>query len=173
MVKTSFHTEFAKTAEQNKVKKIRLLMPDESTQTNGIKDIRHEARRVALGALFSESFLSANIASDINLSAEFLGVSEFDRDLAQKIINGIVTIRDDIDKIIQKAAPDWPTVQVAKVDLNCVRIGVFELTNDKSIPPRVAIDEAVELAKEFGSETSGGFVNGVLGTISDNLKIEL
>jgi len=148
-------------------------MPEESTPTSEQKDIRHEARRVALGALFSESFLSANIASNIDLSAEFLGVAEFDRELAQKIISGVVATRPEIDKIIQVAAPDWPIVQVAKADLNCIRIAVLELSNVKSVPPKVAINEAVELAKEFGSETSGSFVNGVLGTIAEKLKLDI
>ena len=71
----------------------------------------------------------------------------------------------EIDPQIQSAAPEWPLGKVAKVDLAILRLAVYELTLTKQEPPKVIIDEAVELAKEFGSETSSSFINGVLGTI--------
>ncbi len=70
-----------------------------------------------------------------------------------------------IDKLIEKAAPEWPLAKIAKVDLAILRLAVFELIIDKKQPFKVIIDEAVELAKEFGNERSSSFVNGVLGTI--------
>jgi N utilization substance protein B len=70
-----------------------------------------------------------------------------------------------IDKLIQKAAPQWPLARINRIDLAILRLAVYELTVAKKEPPKVIIDEAVELAKEFGSESSPGFVNGALGNI--------
>lgn len=71
----------------------------------------------------------------------------------------------DIDKKIAHAAPEWPIDQIAKIDLAILRLAVYELTVEKKEPPKVIIDEAIELAKEFGNQNSPQFVNGVLGTI--------
>lgn len=75
-----------------------------------------------------------------------------------------------LDEIIAKSAPQWPLPKVSKVDLAILRLAVYELQIVKKEPPKVIIDEAVELAKEFGGDTSGPFVNGVLGTIMKNIK---
>lgn len=74
----------------------------------------------------------------------------------------------EIDKIIEKCAAEWPIEKINKVDLAILRLAVFELFFEKKVPPKVIIDEAVELAKEFGSESSPGFINGVLGTAIKN-----
>lgn len=76
----------------------------------------------------------------------------------------------DIDKIIEEAAPAFPVDKIAKVDLAILRLAVYELIKERRNPPKVIIDEAVELAKEFGGDTSGAFVNGVLGTVLTNIK---
>ena len=75
--------------------------------------------------------------------------------------------RDKIDTIIAKAAPEWPIGQIAMVDRNILRLGLYELIfgDYDAVPPKVAINEAIELAKSFGGEASGRFVNGVLGTV--------
>ena len=88
-------------------------------------------------------------------------------EFVEKLIAGIMEHVDDIDKIIEKAAPQWPLQQVAVVDRNVLRLGIFELLfGDRSeVPPKVAINESIELAKTFGVDASGKFVNGVLGTI--------
>jgi len=88
---------------------------------------------------------------------------QFIRDL----ITGVLTHRQQIDLIIEKAAPQWPLEQIAIVDRNVLRLGIFELLFGKreEVPPKVAINEAIELAKTFGGDASGKFVNGVLGTI--------
>lgn len=74
-------------------------------------------------------------------------------------------IDDTMDAVIQKAAPEWPLNKIAKIDLAILRLACDELLNQKSQPPKVIIDEAVELAKSYGNENSSKFVNGVLGTI--------
>lgn len=88
-------------------------------------------------------------------------------DFIHQLIDGTLKHVNQIDKIIEKAAPQWPLSQVAVVDRNVLRLGLYELLFGKrdEVPPKVAINEAIELAKSFGGETSGKFVNGVLGTV--------
>jgi N utilization substance protein B len=75
----------------------------------------------------------------------------------------------DIDEVIVKTAPEWPLEQITIIDRNILRIGIYELNFAKEVPPKVAINEAVELGKAFGGESSGKFVNGVLGTLYKDL----
>jgi N utilization substance protein B len=93
---------------------------------------------------------------------------KFVRDLAQSVAGRLA----DLDKIIEKAAPEWPISKIPIVDRNVLRIGLFELlyANKEEVPPKVAINEAIELAKTFSGRTSGKFVNGVLGTIYKQLE---
>ena len=135
-------------------------------------DPRHEARRIALATLFGWSFLSNDLAQLKKLASESLGGKEFDQNLAATIIDGVVENRETIDQIIRATAPEWPLEQISRVDLICLRIAVFELYIAQNVPHKVAIDECIELAKEFGSEKSGKFVNGVLGTIVKTLTPE-
>jgi len=90
-----------------------------------------------------------------------------DKNFVWQLITGVVQHLKKIDKIIEKGAPQWPISQINIVDRNVLRIGLYELLfgDKKAVPPKVAINEAIELAKGFGGETSGKFVNGVLGTV--------
>lgn len=83
----------------------------------------------------------------------------------EKTTNQVLVNLSKIDEEIGKAAREWPIEKIAKIDLAILRLAVYELIIEKKKPPKVVIDEAVELAKEFGGESSGPFVNGVLGTI--------
>lgn len=137
-------------------------------------DPRHKARRIALGALFEWSFYSQDPQQ---LFEHIKGVldeqsEEYDKTLTHSIIRGVIEKIETIDQIISSAAPQWPIDQISKVDLTCLRISVYELYFSKNIPPKVAIDESIELAKEFGGSTSGKFVNGVLGTVVKTLQPE-
>lgn len=93
------------------------------------------------------------------------GVS--DTSFTKKIVDGVLTKKTDLDSIIEKAAPEWPIAKIAIVDRNVLRVGLYELlfADKKEVPAKVAINEAIELAKTFGGETSGKFVNGVLGAV--------
>lgn len=131
---------------------------------------RHLARSVAMQSLFEWDFNGRNdknikkiLESNLKEFAPGMEDSKFVTDL----VEGVLKNRESIDSIIEKAAPEWPLEQVAMVDRNVLRIGLFELLfgSRKEVPPKVAINEAIELAKTFGSEASGRFVNGVLGTI--------
>ena len=77
----------------------------------------------------------------------------------------IVAKLDQIDQHISTNAPKWPIDQINKIDLAILRLAIWELLYNQSIPPKVVVDEAVEIAKEFGTETSFGFINGVLGSV--------
>lgn len=109
------------------------------------KDPRHQKRRKTIEALFSFSFGQKKPATE----------------LARKIIKSV----KEVDQLIKKSAPQWPVEKINRIDLAILRLAVYELLIAKIEPPKVIIDEAVELAKEFGSEKSPGFVNGVLGDI--------
>jgi len=90
-----------------------------------------------------------------------------EKSFSHELTAGVVGKMEGIDKIIEKAAPQWPIDQISIVDRNILRMGLYELLYEdkKAVPPKVAINEAIELAKNFGGESSGKFVNGVLGTI--------
>jgi len=129
---------------------------------------RHLARTVAMQSLYEWDFkgkkqgaLSSITEKDLRNLAPGLAEADF----VVKLTSGVEKNMDEIDKTIQGYAPEWPIDQITVVDRNVLRIGIFELTLDSSIPPKVAINEAIELAKSFGGASSGKFVNGVLGSI--------
>lgn len=90
-----------------------------------------------------------------------------DTSFIKQLVDGVLSHIEELDKIIEKAAPQWPLEQIAIVDRNVLRLGLYELLfgNRDEVPPKVAINEAIELAKSFGGDSSGKFVNGVLGTV--------
>lgn len=103
-----------------------------------------------------------------------LGPGLEDVHFAWDLLKGVVSHISKIDKIIEKAAPEWPILQIPIVDRNVLRIGLYELlySNKDEVPPKVALNEAIELAKTFGGESSGKFINGVLGSVYKNLELK-
>jgi N utilization substance protein B len=81
------------------------------------------------------------------------------------LVDGVVAGKEELDKVVDESAPEWPVDQISLIDKTILRIAIYELFNLKDVPPKVAINEAVELSKEFGGESSSKFVNGVLGTV--------
>lgn len=132
-------------------------------------DPRHKARQIALAALFSASFENPTKESVLNHSKEVIGSEGSDAKLGDTIFAGVLENMGTIDKIITASAPTWPIDQIDRIDLMCLRIAIFELYFSKNIPYKVAINESIELAKEFGGDKSGKFVNGVLGTVVKTL----
>ncbi|HOT60945.1 MAG TPA: transcription antitermination factor NusB [Candidatus Dojkabacteria bacterium] len=131
-------------------------------------DPRHLARVLALQELFSKDFNKDSINTDIIPLTELIEldeITEYDTKLYEKIKEGVLDNTTQIDSIITKYAPQWPLDQIKLVDLQILRIAIFEGFIGKITPPKVALDEAIEIAKEFGGETSSKFVNGVLGAI--------
>jgi N utilization substance protein B len=102
---------------------------------------------------------------------EFAGADE-ESGFIFELAEGVAKNLSAIDEIIVKHAPEWPIAQIPPVDRNVLRLGVFELLFLKQVPPKVAINEAVELGKTFGGESSGKFVNGVLGAIYKEMGLE-
>lgn len=133
---------------------------------------RHQARAIAVQSLYEWDFYGPEHPRDIieiarrNLE-EFSEQDSSQHQFVMRLIKGTRDHQGRIDEIITKAAPKWPLKQIPALDRNVLRIGIYELlySDYSEVPPKVAINEAIELAKEFGGPTSGKFVNGVLGTI--------
>lgn len=96
-----------------------------------------------------------------------------DGGFVKELINGISEHIDDIDNYIKKYAPEWPIDQITGIDRNVLRLGIYELVFSTTIPPKVAINEAIEVAKNFGGDSSGKFINGVLGSIYSDMPEDL
>ena len=92
------------------------------------------------------------------------------RAYAERIVRGVAEERDAVDEAIRRASTNWRLERMARVDRNVLRLGAWELLRARAVPRAVVLDESVELAKRFGSEESGAFVNGVLDRIADDLR---
>ncbi|PIR93282.1 transcription antitermination factor NusB [Candidatus Falkowbacteria bacterium CG10_big_fil_rev_8_21_14_0_10_43_10] len=136
---------------------------------------RHLARTIAMQTLYlwdfngqAEKDLSALVKKNLK---EF--ASGFDDEgFSLKTAQGVVDNLKKIDQQIEKYAPDWPLDQITAIDRNILRLGIYEMLFNKDIPERVAINEAIEIAKAYGGESSGKFVNGVLGAIYKDMDSE-
>jgi N utilization substance protein B len=131
---------------------------------------RRRARIAALQALYERDTSNhevrealARIAAQERLPAESVA-------FATALIEGVLAQQDEIDRVIAKAAPAWPVDQLAAIDRNVLRLAIREMLGDNGAPVRAVINEAVELAKSFGSDNSAKFVNGVLGSIERQRK---
>lgn len=138
-------------------------------------DPRHLSRIVALQKLFimhfeKESYKESIEDTPIEEIAETSELGEFDKKLADKIIKGVEKDLEKLDQKIEEYAPQWPIDQIQSVDLEILRIALWEGFVGEVTPPKVAIDEAIEVAKEFGGDSSSKFVNGVLGSIYEEVK---
>ena len=131
---------------------------------------RHLSRSIVLQSLYEWDFWAKDpkdLKAILDADIEEFGPGLEDPTFAQTLAEGIIENFAKIDEVISRCAPAWPLAQVPIVDRNVLRIGIFELLwgNREEVPPKVAINEAIELAKTFGGSNSGKFVNGVLGTI--------
>jgi N utilization substance protein B len=136
-------------------------------------DPRHQARILVLQELFSRYFKRGDVKTKhipIKDLLELDKITEYDRELYKKILNGVIEKQEEIDTLIQKYAPQWPIDQMKLVDLQILRMAIYEGFIGKITPPKVAIDEAIEVAKDFGGEINSKFVNGVLGAIYEQQK---
>ena len=131
---------------------------------------RHLSRSIAMQSLYEWDFngkKSDSLDKIVERNIKEYGPGLEDMGFIKQIIKGVTEHMPKIDKIIEKSAPEWPIEQITIVDRNVLRIGLYELlyANKEEVPPKVAINEAIELAKSFGGESSGKFINGVLGTV--------
>ena len=132
---------------------------------------RHLGRIVVLQTLYEYEFRSQSEDKNVDLADIIARNMERyedtigDKKFVQDLLNGIVERQVELDTKLQPMAPEWPISQISRIDRNVLRMGLFELLYmQETVPPKVAINEAVELAKAFGSDNSSKFINGVLGT---------
>lgn len=132
---------------------------------------RHLGRIIALQTLYEQDFRVGSGDDDFDVPAVLeRNVNRYrdqvdDKKFIEKLVAGVLKHQKTLDKEIQPVAPEWPLDQIARVDRTILRIGWYELKYEKEVPPKVVINEAVELAKAFGGDNSSKFVNGVLGTL--------
>ncbi len=135
---------------------------------------RHLARSIAMQTLFEWDFRGQSnsvLPAILEHNLKEFGPGLEEGGFAQELISGVVGHQAEIDDLIAKYAPEWPINQITIVDRNILRIGVFELKISQNVPPKVAINEAIELAKSFGGPSSGKFVNGVLGSMFKDMQV--
>lgn len=135
---------------------------------------RHLSRSVVLQSLFEWDFRGQHnkeVKGIIARNAKEFAPGMSDTSFVSDLMTNVLAKRPDLDKIIEKAAPDWPLDKISVIDRNVLRMGLFELlfSDREEVPAKVAINEAIELAKTFGGENSGKFVNGVLGSVYKEL----
>ena len=128
--------------------------------------IRRKARVVALQVLFEVDLVGHDAGESLAWRVDEVSLPQEGADFAGELVQGVLTNKDKIDSMIQTWAPAWPVSQIAVIDRNILRLAIFEILLNNKVPVKAAINEAVELAKTFGSENSPKFINGVLGTVS-------
>jgi len=132
---------------------------------------RHLGRIIALQTLFEQDFRHA--AGDVQFDLEAVlqrNIARYqatvdDKEFIERLVRGVNERQAELDAELQPVAPEWPIDQIARMDRVILRMGLYELKYEKDVPPKVVINEGVELAKAFGSENSSKFINGVLGTV--------
>ena len=127
---------------------------------------RRKARTIALQALYESDCVGHDPLSSIVRTSDEKPVSDKIVEFAQELVAGVADNKDELDRQIQKFAPNFPVSQLSLIDKNILRLAIFEMVIDSKTPVKVAINEAVDLAKTFGSKNSSKFINGVLGSIS-------
>jgi N utilization substance protein B len=128
-------------------------------------DPRNEARRRALSLFFNGDFSQTTTDATTLLYQEEVSTRPFDEELYSFLVQGVTKHQAVIDEMIKTSATEWPLDKIAKIDLVILRLAVLELLYSSNTPTKVAVDEAVELAKAYGNDSSSKFVNGVLGSI--------
>ncbi len=140
--------------------------------------LRHLARTVVLQSLYEWDFYGHKTKEDLenylDSNLQKFGQGLASDNFARELVEGVFKYFPEIDRIIKTAAPERPVKQLSLVDRNVLRIGLYELLYGKKdeVPPKVAINESIELAKRFGGESSGKFINGVLGTVYKEFQSE-
>lgn len=135
---------------------------------------RHLSRSIVLQSLYEWDFYGkkSELKTIVERNIKDFGPGLEELDFIWRLVDGVLKHMADLDKIIEKAAPEWPIAQIAIIDRNVLRMGLFELlySDKEEVPPKVAINEAIELAKTFSGQTSGKFINGVLGTVFKQIE---
>ena len=137
---------------------------------------RHLGRILALQTLYEYDFrrdcgdTEAELKEILARNVERYSKTVDDQDFIAQLVVGVDSVADDLDSVIQPVAPEWPLDQIARMDRMVLRMSLYELVHGNDVPPKVVINEAVELSKAFGGDNSSRFVNGVLGTLLRKLE---
>jgi N utilization substance protein B len=138
---------------------------------------RRQARIIALQTLYEvdsvqhdwSDVLERNFDDPVSENTNSIAPpDQSTREYARTLVDGVLTRRDQMDRIIADSAPSWPLDQMSRIDTTILRLAIFEILFDNRVPLKAAINEAVELGKRFGSDSSSRFINGVLGTVAAN-----
>lgn len=128
--------------------------------------LRTQARGIALQVLYEIDLVGHPLGSTLQYRLREAELEDRLADFVHQIVRGIAPVMDTLDQLIAEHAPEWPLKQVAIIDRNILRIALWEFAVSDDTPMKVAINEAVELAKTYGSDSSPRFVNGVLGSLA-------
>ena len=131
----------------------------------GIAVNRKVAREMAVRFLFQIEFQKNNIKEQVENFIDSVEIEDYDKDYFLEIINGVINSLKEIDEIIESKAKGWTIERMAKMDLPILRVAIYEMKHREDIPVGVSINEAVELAKKFGTDDSSRFINGLLGQV--------
>ena len=132
---------------------------------------RRTARELALKFLYQTEFNSNSPDSELNSFCERANVSEETQDFTQTLIKNIFVHKKEVDGLLKKISANWVPDRMAMIDKNILRLGICELLFDATTPPKVVINEAVEIAKKFGTEESPDFINGILDKVYKDSKV--
>lgn len=131
---------------------------------------RHQARQCVVQSIFAYEFHGGNPEGLLGYIIKEFSPDLREEEFAYALLEGVLRHEEEINKVIEEKAPEWPLPKIAPLDRAILRIGIYELLFAEDIPPLVAINEAVELAKEFGGDNSSKFINGVLSTILHEIE---
>ena len=131
---------------------------------------RRKSRELALQILFELDTNQSDVQKAIDQFWKNFDYPEDLRDFSERIVEGVSQHREELDRLIGKHAKNWSLGRIDRVDRNIMRAAIFELAHCPDIPPKVAINEAIELSKKFGSEKSPSFINGILDKIAQEIK---
>ena len=132
---------------------------------------RRTARELALKFLYQTEFNSNSPDSELNSFCDRANVSEEVQNFTQALIKNILFHKKEVDELLQKISANWSPDRMAVIDKNILRLGICELLFDPTAPPKVVINEAVEIAKKFGTEESPDFINGILDKVFKDSKV--
>ena len=132
---------------------------------------RRTARELALKFLYQTEFNSNSPDSELNSFCDRANVSEEVQNFTQALIKSILFHKKEVDELLEKISANWAPDRMAVIDKNILRLGICELLFDPTTPPKVVINEAVEIAKKFGTEESPDFINGILDKVFKDSKV--
>jgi transcription antitermination factor NusB len=133
---------------------------------------RRRARELAIQVLFHMEYNPGDPGESFDRVCESFGPPKEVRAYSREVVLGVWEKKADLDRLIRKSSKNWRVERMTRVDRNILRIAIYEVVYRKDVPPKVSIDEAVELGKRYGTEESGAFINGILDHIYNELKAQ-